>query len=831
MQFQPPELTAVWQEVKTLLEQGFSIIPVRERAEGSFSAKSPYAGWKEYQTNRMTADQLWFAMTERFNTNAIAFICGAVSGNLEVIDIDNKNKPGIETSVFQSIKELFPDVWEKLRIHKSPSGGYHILYRVSGGAVPGNKKLASVDADPKPKCFLETRGEGGIILVPPSLGYSVYKATAELPIITWEERCAIIGVCNGFDEVRKVEEITPTIREKREDYYEENPFEHFNKSSDGETALVLGGWKMFKSTNQYLYFTRPGGTDRTIHAAFLKAKRLFYFFSTNTEFDADRCYQPATVLSIILHAGDKKKTYLDLVHRGFGKIRPEVERRIVSRAGSNGATEPPANLSPANKEAYVEAIRDAAAKYPYGVFWRVDGDENVVVERELLYRVAASLGFRYDPVTVSILRIRENVIHNCTTRYFYDTMKSYIKDASIEILNAYEAFLQRSGKFTMERIEMIDESKILNDTRTICYKFYEDIFVSITKDGYNEHNYSELKAEQLIWKSQIQDRKLRTGDGGRFVEFLEKAVEYEKRETYIQGILGYLSHNYKDETTGYMPVLVEQCEDPKNGGGSGKNVFCNLLKLTTTVTGVPGSQVKYDQNLLQSWNGEKIFVVSDCPKDFKYDFFKDLSTDDTKVKKLYVNEAIIPMHRMPKFIFQTNFSYDISDGGLKRRLRQLEFTDFFTKTGGIDAHFGIHFPRGWTVEDWAGYDGTIIRSIQVWLGSNLKIVSATLTDGGWRKQFEITNGRTCYDFVKENFEKFCELGSIKNDDFKKVLIEFYEEKNIPKIYQPTMNRINKAFDDYAVRHGYIFQADIKIRENGLQYKGKSFLRQEDDAPF
>lgn len=40
---------------------------------------------------------------------------------------------------------------------------------------------------------------------------------------------------------------------------------------------------------------------------------------------------------------------------------------------------------------------------------------------------------------------------------------------------------------------------------------------------------------------------------------------------------------------------------------------------------------------------------------------------------------------------QTNYSYEITDGGLKRRIIPLEFTNFFTDRGGLDVHFKAHF--------------------------------------------------------------------------------------------------------------------------------------------
>ncbi len=191
-------LAAVWEHVEKFVEQGFNLIPVREKAESingrEYGPKSAYDKWTKYQTERNTKSDLWDQVS-RYDASCIAIICGAISGNLEVIDIDVKYNHGIDAILFSDIQRFYPELWPRLRIHKSPSGGYHILYRISDGIVPGNQKLAGrqkteeeLKAYPKPKevNFLETRGEAGYVLAPPSMGYKVHQ-DVPVPLITWVE--------------------------------------------------------------------------------------------------------------------------------------------------------------------------------------------------------------------------------------------------------------------------------------------------------------------------------------------------------------------------------------------------------------------------------------------------------------------------------------------------------------------------------------------------------------------------------------------------------------------------------------------------------------------
>jgi len=165
---------------------------------------------------------------------------------------------------------------------------------------------------------------------------------------------------------------------------------------------------------------------------------------------------------------------------------------------------------------------------------------------------------------------------------------------------------------------------------------------------------------------------------------------------------------------------------------------------------------------------------------------------------------------------------------MKRRIMPLEFTDFFTKSGGVDRHYGGSFPAMWTEEDWAGYNYVIHRSIQRWLASGLKINALELTETGWRKQFEESFGKVIYGFIKEYWPEWREGGELKNADFKEMLMKYCSDNNIAPKFHPTSYRINQAFHQYAEHYGYVYKSDQKGGSGLLTYKFRQFLP---PAPF
>ena len=829
------ELTPVWSQVEKLLTDGISVIPVRDKDEtlsdGSTAIrKSPYRKWKQFQGRIATKEELFYMM-EQYNTSAVATICGKVSGNLEVIDIDVKWLPGVDARYFNDIRTLYPDLYNKLRIHKSPSGGYHLIYRVeSSFIIPGNQKLGRrlsteaelhINAKEKIKCFLETRGEGGYVLAPPSLGYSVHQGLP-IPTLTISERESLIALARCYDQLIKEAE-APAKIPYQDDYYDTNPFEHYNQSQEGAEILLQYGWKQIRYRGgDYVHYTRPGGTDNTIHASFIISKKTFYIFTTNSELDSERGYKPATILSILQFNRDKKQTFQYLVSKGYGVIKPNVEKRIVKNKAVQGKPLP-ANASPEAIAQHQSLVQQISDLHPHGIFWELVED-SIQINREGLYQVANGLGFRVHEGNVVQIR-DEFFIHRSSEREFFDALKSYIKeeDADLyeDICNAYESFIQRAGKFTITRIQQLDTNIIIKDTPQTSYKFYQNGYVFITAEKYSLNPYQNISG--LIFYDKVQPRPfLPSSDHGKFGTFLQLSVRLSDNDQYIRRALGYLCHEYKDSTTGYIIVFTERCEDPRHGGGSGKNLLASLLSHSTSYKSIPGAQIRYDEAFMQAWDGERVFALSDVDKKFNFLFLKDMSTSAGKVKKLYKDVASISVADMPKFMVLTNYSFEISDGGLKRRIIPVEFTDHFTKCGGVDVHFGCQFPTGWSTADWAGYDNFMAASIQAWLSSGMKLHDAPLSSGGWLKQFDQSYWTATREFIEENWASWVASEFVSNVDFNAQYNTFLTENNIHKTFSLSSTKMNRALHDWADKNGIVMKQNAQRKVNSINTKGREF---------
>ena len=123
-------------KAKEYLGCELSVIPTKEDKLPALPS------WKPFQSQRMNKDQVGGFFTGA-NINGLGIICGAVSGNLEVIDVDTKHDTtgSLWDELRTLIEDNLPEVYKSLVIAQTRSGGYHIYYRCK--EIKGNLKLAT----------------------------------------------------------------------------------------------------------------------------------------------------------------------------------------------------------------------------------------------------------------------------------------------------------------------------------------------------------------------------------------------------------------------------------------------------------------------------------------------------------------------------------------------------------------------------------------------------------------------------------------------------------------------------------------------------------------
>lgn len=310
-----------------LAKEGISTVPVS--VDGS-KKPAPFT-WRKYQDARPTTQELidWFG---KGTQQGVGAICGAVSGNLEMLELEGR---AVAAQIHIQAKEMaensgLGDIWQKIQdgyCEVTPSGGIHWLYRISDGLVPGNQKLARRPGENGGVDVLcETRGEGGFVILAPSAGtchpsgepWKILSGSIQtIPTITLAEREALFSIFKCFDEMPKVENIAQEIKTREINLA--LPGDDYNSKVTWEQILTPLGWSKVYTKGEAIAWRRPGKTDGISATTNFNGKDNLYVFTTSTIFESEHSYSKFAAYATLEHNGDFKKAASALRSQGYGK--------------------------------------------------------------------------------------------------------------------------------------------------------------------------------------------------------------------------------------------------------------------------------------------------------------------------------------------------------------------------------------------------------------------------------------------------------------------------------------------------------------------------------
>lgn len=300
------------------IDHGLSVLP----AHRDGATKRPaLPSWKEYQHRVPSLEEIdsWFTQ----DISAVCIVCGAASGNVEVIDFDCGGSLFAPWS--DEVRFCSPGLLERLVIERTPSGGVHVWYRCPE-AVDGNRKLAWVgDSGGAGAVAIETRGEGGVCLCAPSDGYVIEQGSLlELPAISAEERETLL-VCASMLSERRLSPVV-TGGEQMDRIVGGRPGDDFNRRGDVRRMLVDHGWTLTRP-GENEHWCRPGKSSGT--SATLKDGILYVFTSNAPPFEPSKAYAPFGVFALLEHGGSFSAAAAALRAQGFGASDGPPERPLT----------------------------------------------------------------------------------------------------------------------------------------------------------------------------------------------------------------------------------------------------------------------------------------------------------------------------------------------------------------------------------------------------------------------------------------------------------------------------------------------------------------------
>lgn len=671
------------------LSYGLSVIGCNEKKE----AVTSWEGFKSVKAKQSDIDRF-----QRAGAVSIAIVCGEVSQNLLCIDFDLKYHPtGID--LFESCLDKIIDYLgggENLVIVSTPSGGRHLWFRSDN--VSTNKKLAGRPTteeerkkNPKLKRlnFIETRGQGGYAVAPPSAGYEFLQGSfAFIPHLKSEQMDDVLAICKSYNVIEE-DKIEQRPKNVPVHIYKNAPWDAYNNDTSDPHLKVLeeSGWEFVAKIGDRIYYKRPGSENKW-SANWHTGKRLFYVFTSNSEFEPDNAYTPFTIYMKLAHDGNKKEAIKALRKAGYGEAWTENDHKVIKSVAvelekGKMFEDIIAHLlydSPQITEQEQKKIFEAAVsinKVKRGAFWRRGSKGALSIDRVSFLSFLQSASPELQKLWRVVLLVDDPkslayrmTIVNEETRIIYQT---HLKGIKVELFNWVSNFDFSEYDVSPDEISNlvigitdaawenildyipvtpISEFEFLRDTKDTSYHFFLNNIVKVTADDILYTRYEDLDGDKYVWREKIIPRNFNNIaiQGEEFIlnsylsRFLQRLSGFTpdnehwllsepKTEEEIQRFealyafmtaYGYLITNFKDPDKPYTILIAEDTEDDGQGGGTGKGLFMKCVAQIRNVCLIDG----------KNWNPDKSFAFQ------RVDLNTDvLSIEDTEkyfnFRKLY----------------------------------------------------------------------------------------------------------------------------------------------------------------------------------------------------
>ena len=293
------------------LAASLCVLPIM--ADGS---KRPLGDWEQWQ-HKLPAPQevaAWFAHCDGYGV-----VCGRISGGLETLDFDD----GALFAPWCTLVEVMaPGLVARLPRDETPRLGHHVYWRCA--EIAGNMKLAR--AQDGKKALIETRGEGGFIVVPPTAAryhekqkpYRMLRGDlAAIPEITPQERAILLEAATTFNQY------TPRIVEAPKEpgaNAGNRPGDKWAAAHTWADILEPHGWRALSQRGQTIYWQRPGkdGPGNSATTGHNGHDILYVFSSNAAPFESEAGYSKFTAYAFLNHGGNFTAATKEVVALGYG---------------------------------------------------------------------------------------------------------------------------------------------------------------------------------------------------------------------------------------------------------------------------------------------------------------------------------------------------------------------------------------------------------------------------------------------------------------------------------------------------------------------------------
>lgn len=693
---------------QSLLDNGLHVIPLK------VGAKTPHDMIKDI--GKIRQNPINNHNVEFFFARDGVDIGIMLRKNMEVIDVDSKNKEGLSEAFIFALRHGWQELYDKLVISRTPTGGLHILY--TSELIGGDTVLARKNASPHPVGLIERISESNknYIKCCPSIGYTFIQGNPiDMPYLDAEERTWLCGLAASFNELI-IPEATKVDSERSD-----SPWTVYNEKNDWQwilSELKDRGWGEIMDLNDKVILKRPGASPQ--HSAYLwKDSNTLYVFSSSSEFTPEKSYTPFGVYCHLYHDNNIASACKALAKEGIGN-----------------------NI------------------FEEGKFWKRNKkriDIKYTEITEWLYLI----GYRF--YKNQIVKITDNIISILDEKKL---KAAFINEIEYEMTdyfyNCVAGIFADNGGIMAMMSELDD--KFIKDTKSEIWLFFKNYAVKITDTDILPIIYKELNG--YIWEGGIINRNFYNGefdkcDAERFVNTLGGI-----KSDNLKKLLGYSISRFKDPVNPKAVILTEDIDPESEGesqGGSGKGLLFAFVRQFRKVTDFDGKSFNPSANFIfQNVDADtNILFIDDLDKYFKFTSLFSIMTGALPVNKKQEKQMLLPFDSSPKIFITSN--YNVGNDDISSRRRKHEFS--VVKHYGIDIEpiddFGRQFFTEWDTDEWCRFDNFMSDCCRLYLKETDKKSIGNVTERGKERSLM---ANTNSDFVAYmdgqlvyNFFDFCPM--------------------------------------------------------------------------
>jgi DNA primase catalytic core len=455
-----------------------------------------------------------------------------------------------------------------------------------------------------------------------------------------------------------------------------------------------------------------------------------------------------------------------------------------------------------------------------GRFWCVsDAGLEISMKDYIDFIIDEGFAKYYLDKDYTFIQMKQNIVKECSLPQIKDHILSYIdcmeEDESGTKQQLYETLYNSvSHYFSEGLVECIPPQKITfkRDTSECAYVYYENGYVCVA--GGSEYQlYSYENLESPIWEHIINQRPidliLIKRGRAEYEQFLwNVSGGNEDRFLSICSAIGYMLHDYKQESNAKAIVLCDQMISDNPNGRTGKSLIGKALEKIKNVERVDGKNFDFKPTFTFQMVklGTQIIDFNDVKANFDFERLFSVITDGMSIEYKNKSPFVIPFSESPKIMISTNYTIKGIGSSFKDRMFEIEFSDYYNPNHKPKDDFGHDFFTGWDSEEWNRFDNFMLECLQLYLDEGL--IGCAVVNLTQRKLIDQTSAQ----FV----------------EFAEEYIDLNEEYNLALLFTEFKNNIgfeNDMFDKCPVKQN-TFTSWLPVYAH---YKGAVFQKRQSNS--